>query len=175
MAVCGEYRKIKGHKFGNHSSLHMQLFVGWQSRMCSLSEWGWCPAKRLFSAESWGGAFWPLASAHCHVCSWGRIDPGKGGPLSADVGSICQVNELFIRVTAGYSVVKTGGEASWPASLNIGEHCTRHTFKESNDAAHNQMLSALWEFLQYFLTGSRGKPGFLVEIQSLKCHLLNHE
>lgn len=31
--------------------------------------------------------------------------------------------------------MKTGGEASWPASLNIGHNCTHRTLKESNDTA----------------------------------------
>lgn len=71
--------------------------------MCSVSEWGWCPGKRLISAESWGGAFWPLPLAVRAL--GGVLIPGKAVPQPADVGCLCQVNEIFIKVTAGYFVL----------------------------------------------------------------------
>lgn len=48
-------------------------------------------------------SLWPQPVAMCAL--GGVLIPGKAAPQPADVGSICQVNELLIRGTAGYSLL----------------------------------------------------------------------
>lgn len=48
-------------------------------------------------------SLWPLPVAMCAL--GGVLILGKAVPQPADLGCICQVNEMFIRVTAGYSLL----------------------------------------------------------------------
>lgn len=48
-------------------------------------------------------SFRPLPVAMCAL--GGVLIPGKAVPQPADAGCTCQVNEMFIRATAGYSLL----------------------------------------------------------------------
>jgi len=71
---------MKGHKFETLSGLHIQLFLGWQSRASSPSEWGWCLWKRHLQQRGGEMLAELPASADGSVCFWVRADPGKGSP-----------------------------------------------------------------------------------------------
>lgn len=70
--------------------------------------------------------------------------------------------------------METGGEASWPASLIVGHDCTHHTFKESNDTATQPNVASVMRNSAILPYWRSGKREFLVDVQSFKCHFLNH-